>query len=94
MIDESTEQTTAEFMTHSSPNAPMCPRPNARDMKLLCELTNRRLNAAMHPPMEPPETLQDTVVSGFGGASGIKLCLRFLRVPAEVAEKYTLYRQG
>ena len=55
LIDESTEQTTAEFMTYSSPNSPMRPRPNARDMKLICELTDRRLNAATHLPMEPPK---------------------------------------
>ena len=57
MIDENSEQTIAEFMTHSGPQAAMRPRPNVREMKLLCELTHRRLNAATHPPMESPKRL-------------------------------------
>ena len=57
MIDESPEKTAAEFMAHSGPNAPMRLRPNARDMKLVCELANRRFNAATHPPMKSPKRL-------------------------------------
>ena len=54
MIQESTEQTRPELITHAGLNRPMRPRTHTRDKKLLRQLIQRRLNASAQPDLKFP----------------------------------------
>ena len=56
LIQESTEQTGAKLIVHPGLKSPMRSCPNPRDMELLSELTDRRLNAAAQPHWELPKS--------------------------------------
>ena len=58
VIQESTEQTRTELMTHPGLKSPLRPCPHPRNTELFGELTDCRLNAFAHPDLEFTEILR------------------------------------